>query len=85
MPIPSTRRRPLILVASLTVLIAALVLCVDRGLGGDTYMDLFTGRFIAEHAGGQPRPLPHRRPWPGMAEPAVALPAPLFWAGWAVG
>jgi hypothetical protein len=85
MPIPSTGRRPLILVASLTVLIAALVLCVDRGLGGDTYMDLFTGRFIAEHGVVSHDPFPtaaHGQEWLNQQWLSQLL---FFWVGWAVG
>jgi hypothetical protein len=52
----------MVLVASLTLLVAALVLCVDRGLGGDMYMDLFTGRFISEHG-----PVSHD-PFPTVAQ-----------------
>ncbi len=85
MPRPSTGRRPLILVASLTVLIAALVLCVDRGLGGDMYMDLFTGRFIAEHGVVSHDPFPtaaHGQEWLNQQWLSQLL---FFWAGWAVG
>ncbi|MGH2983653.1 MAG: hypothetical protein ACRDK5_05305 [Solirubrobacterales bacterium] len=85
MPRPSTGRRPLILVASLTLLIAALVLCVDRGLGGDMYMDLFTGRFIAEHGMVSHDPFPtaaQGQEWLNQQWLSQLL---FFWAGWAVG
>jgi hypothetical protein len=80
-----TGRRPLILVASLTILIAALVLCVDRGLGGDMYMNLFTGRFIAEHGFVNHDPFPtvaQGQEWLNQQWLAQLL---FFWADWAVG
>jgi hypothetical protein len=82
---PSTGRRPLILVASLTLLIAGLVLCVDRGLGGDLYMDLFTGRFIAEHGVVSHDPFPtvaQGQEWLNQQWLSQLL---FFWAGWAIG
>jgi hypothetical protein len=85
MSIRTTRWRPLILVASLTLLIAGLVLCVDRGLGGDMYMDLFTGRFIAEHGVVSHDPFPtvaQGQEWLNQQWLSQLL---FFWAGWAVG
>jgi len=82
---PPTGRRPLILVAALTLLIAALVLCVDRGLGGDLYMDLFTGRFVAEHGVVSHDPFPtvaQGQEWLNQQWLSQLL---FFWAGWAIG
>jgi hypothetical protein len=82
---PSTGLRPLILVASLTLMIAGLVLCVDRGLGGDLYMDLFTGRFVAEHGVVSHDPFPtvaQGQEWLNQQWLSQLL---FFWVGWAIG
>lgn len=45
---PSPARTKL-LICALTLLVAGVALCVDRDRSGDLYLQLFTGRFIAEH------------------------------------
>jgi hypothetical protein len=75
----------MILVAALTILVAALALCVDRGLGGDMYLDLFTGRFIAEHGVVSHDPFPtiaQGQEWLNQQWLSQLL---FFWVGWAVG
>jgi hypothetical protein len=47
--ISSTPRRTVALIGALTLLVAALALCVNRDLNGDLYLLLFSGRYVAEH------------------------------------
>jgi MFS family permease len=49
MALPATARPTKLLMAALTLLVGAVALCADRARNGDLYLDLFTGRFIAEH------------------------------------
>jgi hypothetical protein len=49
MALPATARPTKLLMAALTLLVGAVALCAARGRNGDLYLDLFTGRFIAEH------------------------------------
>jgi hypothetical protein len=54
------------LIAALTLLMAGLALCIDRARNGDLYLQLFTGRFIAEHGLVNTDPFPtigQGRPW----------------------
>jgi MFS family permease len=58
--------RTRLLIACLTLLVAALALCVDRARNGDLYLQLFTGRFITEHGLVSHDPFPtigQGRPW----------------------
>jgi hypothetical protein len=62
----ATSRRTLLLIATLTLLVAALALCINRALNGDLYLELFTGRFITEHGLVSHDPfatVAHGRPW----------------------
>jgi hypothetical protein len=61
-----TPRRTTLLIAMLTLLVAALALCLNRALNGDLYLLLFTGRFIAEHGPVSHDPFPtieHGQSW----------------------
>jgi MFS family permease len=49
MALSATARPTKLLMGALTLLVGAVALCADRGRNGDLYLDLFTGRFIAEH------------------------------------
>jgi hypothetical protein len=55
-----------LLIAALMLLVAGLALCIDRARNGDLYLQLFTGRFIAEHGLVSYDPFPtigQGRPW----------------------
>jgi hypothetical protein len=45
----ATPRRTVLLITLLTLLVAALALCINRDLNGDLYLLLFSGRYVAEH------------------------------------
>ena len=58
--------RTRLLIACLTLLVAALALCADRARNGDLYLQLFTGRFITQHGLVSHDPFPtigQGRPW----------------------
>jgi len=58
--------RTRLLIACLTLLVAALALCIDRARNGDLYLQLFTGRFITQHGLVSHDPFPtigQGRPW----------------------
>jgi hypothetical protein len=62
----ATPLRVKLLIAALTMLVAGLALCIDRARNGDLYLQLFTGRFIAEHGFVSHDPFPtvgQGRPW----------------------
>ena len=66
MPSEATPRRTYALIAALTLLVAAVMLCLDGVLNGDVYLQLASGRFIAGHGlvGTDPFPtIAHGQPW----------------------
>lgn len=61
-----TPRRTILWITVLTMLVAAVALCIDRARSGDLYLELSSGRFIAEHGlvGYDPFPtIEQGRPW----------------------
>jgi hypothetical protein len=59
-------RRTYALIAAITLLVAAVMLCLDGAVDGDVYLQLASGRFIAEHGlvGTDPFPtIAHGSPW----------------------
>jgi MFS family permease len=61
-----TPQRTYALIAALTLLVAAVMLCLDGVLNGDVYLQLASGRFIAGHGfvGTDPFPtVAHGQPW----------------------
>jgi hypothetical protein len=58
MALPATTRPTKLLMAALTLLVGAVALCADRAHNGDMYLDLFTGRWIAEHGLASHDPFP---------------------------
>jgi hypothetical protein len=61
-----TPRRTIALILTLTLLVGALALCLNRTRNGDLYLQLLTGRFITEHGFATHDPfatIEHGRPW----------------------
>src|SRR3954454_16012422 len=63
---PATPPRTILLIAMLTLGVAAIALCLNRDLNGDLYLLLFSGRYVAHHGpvGYDPFPtIEHGREW----------------------